>query len=145
MDDYDLVNWLSQWYQEEWRASYAKSQASQVHVSRKRKRLIRNSIAFCMTRCQVTQGTAENFDRCHSDWQFFIQSSRFKIIPTCKMPLFQNSLRITLKTSVFHQRFQVRFLLPLLLMSRSDTAAEEAWVLGKFSLDRICSVRRISR
>ena len=47
-----------------------------------------------------------------------------------------NSPRISPKTSVFYQRFQALFSLAMLMMTRLDTAAEETWVSGQFSLYR---------
>ena len=48
----------------------------------------------------------------------------------------QNSLRISLETSVSYPYFQVRFFLVMLLTSKLDTAAEETWLGFQFSLYR---------
>ena len=52
------------------------------------------------------------------------------------MSQYQNSPRISMKTSVFYLRFQAFFSLAILMMTRLDTAAEETWVRGQFSLYR---------
>ena len=49
-------------------------------------------------------------------------------------PQYQNSPRILLKTSIFYYHFQVRFALTTLWTSRLDTAAEETWIRGQFTL-----------
>ena len=53
---------------------------------------------------------------------------RSKIIALWDMSQYQNSLRISLETSVFYLNFRVRFFLAMLWTSKLDTAAEETWV-----------------
>ena len=67
---------------------------------------------------------------------FFGRTLQSKIIAPCDMSPYQNSPRISLKTSVFNLHFQVRFSLAMLLSIRLDTATEETWVCGQFSLYR---------
>ena len=48
----------------------------------------------------------------------------------------QKSLRFYAENERFYWHSQDRFFLPMLLMSKLDTAAEEAWVQGQFTLYR---------
>ena len=67
---------------------------------------------------------------------FLGHTLRSKITAPWNMSQYQNSLRISLETSVFYPHFQVRFFLVMLLTSRLDTAAEETWLQFQFSLYR---------
>ena len=75
---------------------------------------------------------------------FLSHSSRSKIIASWDMSQYQNSPCISLKTSVFYLHFRVRFSLVMLLIIRLDTAAEETWVRGQFSLQWMFSLCRMS-
>ena len=67
---------------------------------------------------------------------FLGHTLRSKITTSWNMSQYQNSLRISLETSVFYPHFQVPFFLVVLLTSRLDTAAEETWLRFQFSLYR---------
>ena len=67
---------------------------------------------------------------------FLSHTLRSKITAPWNMSQHQNSLRISLETSVSYPYFQVRFFLVMLLTSKLDTAAEETWLGFQFSLYR---------
>ena len=67
---------------------------------------------------------------------FLSHTLRSKITAPWNMSQHQNSLRISLETSVSYPYFQVRFFLVMLLTSKLDTAAEETWLRFQFSLYR---------
>ena len=67
---------------------------------------------------------------------FLSHTLRSKITAPWNMSQHQNSLHISLETSVSYPYFQVRFFLVMLLTSKLDTAAEETWLRFQFSLYR---------